>query len=163
MRRFSLSLCLSITVLLSACDTEFSTGGFKAPEVSYCEMTEAHDYVRKSATKAARAKLTKEGGADVQLERMRNLQTLDMTPVFYIHVCQFVYDVQYDDIFEEAVFRYEIANTTGQSLQMQPDMESYFYKFDKDGETFTVAVYKPYVDMFIESLKKQIEARKASS
>jgi hypothetical protein len=145
-----------VVILFSGCDSEFSTGTFKAPEVSYCEMTEAHDYVRKSATKAARAKLSREGGADVQLERMRNLQTLDMTPVFYIHVCQFVYDVRYDDISEEAVFRYEIANTTGQNLQMKPDMESYFYEFDKDGETYTVAVYKPYVDMFVESLKKQI-------
>lgn len=163
MRGLSLSLSLFITLFLSACDSEFSSGGFKAPEVSYCEMTEAHDYVRKAATKAARVKLAKEGGADVQLERMRNLQTLDMTPVFYIHVCQFVYDVQYDDISEEAVFRYEIANTTGQTLQMKPDMESYFYKFEKDGDTFTVAVYKPYVDMFIESLKKQIEAGKADS
>ena len=150
-----------IAVFITACDSDLTTGSFKAPEVSLCEMTEAHDYVKKSATKAARGKLSKSGGANVQLERMQNLQTLDLTPVFFIHACQFVYDVRYDDIQEQAVFRYEIADTSGQRLQMKPDMESYFYKFDKDGKTYTVAVYKPYIDMFVESLKRQIDEQKA--
>jgi hypothetical protein len=150
----------ALSLLLTACDQKsqgLAPKAIEAPSESLCLNSKAHEFIIQSIAKDTKTDLERNDALKVFETRVGKIATLDVTPTYYVHICDVDLGITLNDAQVQGTVRYEIMETSFARVGLKPDLPSYRTEFDgKDKLTYAVAAYKRYIDWYRDEIDRTI-------